>query len=364
MPDEEYPSSKPEKGSIMAETKVEQNINLPRTNSLGNALGSLFRRSDTSVVLAMLVLFLIFAFSNSSFLTPFNLFNVSRTAALYVFVAIGQAIVVVIGGMNLSLGAIGGLAVVVAGWSMDNMGWNPWVAVVLSILVGTAAGAFNGLVIVKSKLNSFVVTLASSFIFIGLVEGISKGFPYTDIPKSITFMGRGSLFSIPNLFVFMIALLIFMGYFFKYTVLGRRILATGGNLEAARLSGIRTDNIVLLCHTLSGFFASVAGLLWISRMGSAQPSTGTDWLIVSFAVAIIGGTALSGGEFSALGFFASAIMLTLIKNGLIMLNVNVYFEQTFLGIIILLAVSVESIRVALNASSRKKTKKMPENRPV
>jgi ribose transport system permease protein len=269
----------------------------------------------------------------------------------------GQAIVVVIGGMNLSLGAIGGLTVVIAGWSIDNMGWSPLVAVLLSLLVGILAGAFNGMIIVKSKLNSFVVTLASSFIFVGLKEGISKGFPYTDIPKSITLLGRGSLFGIPNLFLLMIALLIFMGYFFKYTVLGRRILATGGNLEAARLSGIRTDNIVLLSHTLSGFFAATAGLLWISRMGSAQPATGSDWLIVSFAVAIIGGTALSGGEFSALGFFASAIMLTLIKNGLIMLNVNVYFEQTFLGIIVLLAVSVESIRVALSASSHKRAQK-------
>ena len=136
-------------------------------------------------------------------------------------------------------------------------------------------------------------------------------------------------------------------------MLGRRILATGGNLEAARLSGIRTDNIVLLCHTLSGFFAALAGMLWISRMGSAQPSTGTDWLIVSFAVSIIGGTALSGGEFSAVGFLASAVMLTLIKNGLIMLNVNVYFEQTFLGIIILLAVSVESIRMWLSNRARR-----------
>ncbi len=103
----------------------------------------------------------------------------------------------------------------------------------------------------------------------------------------------------------------------------------------------------------SGFFAALAGVLWISRMGSAQPSTGADWLIYSFAVAIIGGTALSGGEFSALGIFASAIMLTLIKNGLVMLNVNVYFEQTFLGIIILLAVSVESIRVWLSGRSRR-----------
>jgi ribose transport system permease protein len=305
-------------------------------------------------VLATLLLFVIFAFSNASFLTLFNMFNVARTAALYVFVAIGQAIVVVIGGMNLSLGAIGGLSVVVAGWSMETMGMDPVIGTLLSLLTGTTAGAFNGIIIVRSKLNSFVVTLASSFIFTGLVQGISQGFPYSNIPKGFTFLGRGDIAGVPYLFILMGALLIMLGYVFRYTVLGRRILATGGNLEAARLSGIRTDSIVLLCHTLSGFFAALAGVLWVSRMGSAQPSTGTDWLIVSFAVAIIGGTALSGGEFSALGVFASAIMLTLIRNGLIMLNVNVYFEQTFLGIIILLAVSIESIRMAVSASATRR----------
>lgn len=319
-----------------------------------NTLGSFLRRSDTSVVLATLILFLIFTLSSDSFLTAFNLFNVSRTAALYVFIALGQAIVIVIGGMNLSLGAIGGLSVVVAGWAMDTMGFSPWVGVPLALTVGLGAGFFNGIIIARSKLSSFVVTLATSFIFTGLVQGISQGFPYSNIPKDYTWLGRGDLFGVPYLFLAAVALLVFLGYFFKFTVLGRRILATGGNLEAARLSGIRTDNIVVLCHALSGLFAAVAGLLWISRMGSAQPSTGSDWLIVSFAVSIIGGTALSGGEFSALGFLASAIMLTLIKNGLIMLNVNVYFEQTFLGIIILLAVSVESIRMFLSNSTRRK----------
>lgn len=344
----------------MAEVKVQGQVATAAPKSSSSTLGRFLRRSDTSVVLATLVLFLIFTFSNSSFLTPFNLFNVTRTAALYVFVAIGQAIVIVIGGMNLSLGAIGGLSVVIAGWSMDTMGWSPWVGVPLALLTGIAAGFFNGIIIAKSKLSSFVVTLATSFIFVGLVQGISQGFPYSNIPKPFTMLGRNDVFGVPYLFIAAIALLAFMGYFFKYTVLGRRILATGGNLEAARLSGIRTDNIIILCHTLSGMFAAIAGLLWVSRMGSAQPSTGTDWLIVSFAVSIIGGTALSGGEFSALGFLASALMLTLIKNGLIMLNVNVYFEQTFLGIIILLAVSVESIRMSLSNSTKRQAKPNPE----
>ena len=112
---------------------------------MGPRWRSILRRSDTSVVLATLLLFILFTFSNSSFLTPFNLFNVARTASLYVFVALGQAIVIVIGGMNLSLGAIGGLTVVVAGWAMDTMGWSPWIGVPLALLAGHGGRCFQRL---------------------------------------------------------------------------------------------------------------------------------------------------------------------------------------------------------------------------
>lgn len=317
-------------------------------NSVGGSVFSIFRRSDTSVVLAVVFLFALFSLSNPSFLTSFNLFNLSRTAALFVFIALGQAIVIVAGGMNLSLGAIGGLTVVVAGWCMDTMGWSPWLGVSLALLTGILCGMFNGFIIIKLRLNSFVVTLASLFIFTGLIQGISQGFPYSNIPKEFTILGRGSVMGMPYLLILALVVLAVMEYIFKFRVVGRHLLATGGNPEAARLSGIRTDRVIFLSHTLSGLFAAIAGLLWVSRMGSAQPSTGSDWLIISFAVAIIGGTALNGGAFSAIGILASALLLTLIRNGLIMLNVNVYFEQTFLGLIVLLAVSLESIRLVLN----------------
>ena len=318
-------------------------------------VASLLRRSDFSVVLATLALFVIFSIGSESFLTEYNLFNMGRTAALYVFVAIGQAIVVVIGGMNLSLGAIGGLSVVMAGMAMQDYHLDPPVALGVALVVGSLAGLFNGAIITRLHLNSFVATLATSFIFAGLVNGISKGNPYTNIPKDITFIGRGDVFGVPILFVLMLVLLIGVAYFFRYAVTGRKILATGGNAEAARLSGVRTDRIVVLANVLSGLFAALAGFLWITRVGSAQPSIGSDWLIISFAVAIIGGTALAGGEISALGLGAAAIMLTLIKNGLIMFNVNVYFEQTFLGLVILLAVSLESLR----AIGRRRRRRAP-----
>ena len=145
-----------------------------------------------------------------------------RTAALYVFVAMGQAIVIVIGGMNLSLGAIGGLSVVMAGMAMQDMGLHPVLAFGVALGVGVAAGLTNGLIIVKLRLNSFVATLATSFIFVGLVNGISKGNPYTNIPKELTTIGRGDFFGFPVLFVLMLVLLTIVAYFFRFAVTGRR----------------------------------------------------------------------------------------------------------------------------------------------
>ncbi|MFT3850199.1 MAG: hypothetical protein QM739_16475 [Propionivibrio sp.] len=139
---------------------------------------------------------------------------------------------------------------------------------------------------------------------------------------------------------------------FRFTVIGRQLLATGGNIEAARLSGIKTNRMVMLANVLSGVLASLAAVIWVSRMGTAQPATGGDWLIVSFAVAVIGGTALSGGVISATGFLFAGLLMALLRNGLIMLGVNVYFESTFLGVIILLAVLVEYVRS--NAAARAK----------
>jgi len=303
-----------------------------------------FKRSDVSVVLATLALMIIFSFTSDSFLTGYNMFNISRTASLYMFVALSQAMVLIVGGMNLSLGAIGGLSVVAAGICMQTLGLPGWVACIAAIIVGMLTGSVNGFIITKMKLNAFVVTLATSFVYTGLVFGISKGFPYTEIPKSFNVLGRGGFGDLPYLLILIIVVLLFVAYLFKFTVVGRRLLATGGNLEAAKLSGIKTDNIIILANVLSGVFSASAGLLWISRMGSAQPATGADWMIISFAVAVIGGTALQGGAISPLGIFAAGFMIAFVKNGLVMMGVNVYFEQSFLGLIILCAVSVEVIK--------------------
>ena len=318
-----------------------------------NIFRSFLRRTDASAIIATVVLFVVFSSATENFFTPFNQFNVWRAASQNVFIALGQAMVVLIGGMNLSLGAIGGLTVVILGHSIEILGFPVWVAVILALLAGVGCGVVNGFFISRFKLNSFVVTLATSFIFQGLVNGISQGRPYSKIPAQFTVLGKGDILGIPNMVFLMVAALFVVFFAFRYTVIGRRLLAVGGNVEAARLSGIKTGRMIMLANVLSGVCASVAAILWVSRMGTAQPATGGDWLIVSFAVTVIGGTALSGGTISALGFLFSGLLMALIRNGLIMIGVNVYFEATFLGVIILLAVMVEYFRLGMSSRAKK-----------
>ena len=318
-----------------------------------NIVRSFFRRTDASAIIATVVLFVLFSTLTQNFFTTFNQFNVWRAASQNVFIALGQAMVVLIGGMNLSLGAIGGLTVVIVGHSIEILGIAPWIAVVFGLAVGVLCGVVNGFFVSRFRLNSFVVTLATSFIFQGLVNGISRGRPYSKIPAAFTVLGKGDILGVPNMVFLMLAALLLVFYVFRYTVVGRRLLATGGNIEAARLSGIKTSRMILLANVLSGICASVAAILWVSRMGTAQPATGVDWLIVSFAVTVIGGTALSGGTISAPGFLFAGLLMALIRNGLIMIGVNVYFEATFLGTIILLAVMVEYFRMNVAAYAKK-----------
>lgn len=310
------------------------------------------RRPDSSAIIATVVLIVVFCVLAPQFLSAFNIFNVTRSAAQNVFIALAQAMVVIIGGMNLAIGSIGGLTVVVVGYCIEVLNLPPAVAVVFGLITGLLAGVFNGLIISRFKLNSFVVTLATSFIFTGLLNGISKGTPYSKIPESFTVLGKGNLGGIPLLFILMIAALLIVHFVFKYTELGRNLLATGGNETAARMSGINTSRMIMLANILSGVLASLAGILWISRVGTAQPLTGQDWLIVSFAVTVIGGTSLSGGVISPLGFVFSGLLMALIRNGLIMVGVNVYLESMFLGIIILLAVLVDYFRMRLIVSGK------------
>jgi ribose transport system permease protein len=311
-------------------------------------LKNVFASGNFGLFVAALVLFAVLSIFSGSFLTSFNMYTIGRTLSLYAFIGLSQAIVLVVGDMNLSVGAIGGLATITAGYLIDIRHVPGTLAVIAALIVGIVCGTLNGLITTKFGINAFIVTLATSFIFTGINFGFTQGFSFVNIPLSFTFIGKGKVFGIPLLFIFAVLCLIILFLFFRFTIAGRRLLAVGENPEAAKFSGINTDKMKLLSHMLSGFIAALAAVLYVSRMGSASPVTGQDWLIISFAVAIIGGTGLSGGSITAFGLLIGAIIMVMIKNGLIMLQTDVYWEQAFLGLLILVAVGIDRVRTVYN----------------
>lgn len=322
-----------------------------KKSNLGDVMKRFFLQSWSSAIVAIVLLVIVFSVTTESFLSSYNLFNLSRTATLYAFIAGAQLMVAVIGGMNLAVGAVGALSSVILGILLQDMGMNTGLAVFITICVGLLCGVVNGILVVKLKLSGFIITLAMSFIYDGLAVGISHGYPYT-LPENLTSLGRAHVGKTSALFILMSIFVVILAVFFSRMRFGRNILATGGNEAAAALSGIKVDMVKIICNSLSCGLASLAAILWASRTGTAVSSTGSDWMLYSFAVCAIGGISLSGGNFTGVGFFCGAWILTMIRNGLTMMKVDIYYEQAFLGAIILIAVSVESIRTRLIAKMK------------
>ncbi len=307
-----------------------------------------YKSGNVGLIIAGAILFTILSLVEG-FLSPFNLFNLGRNIAIYCIIGLAQAVVIVIGNLNLSIGAIGGLSIVTVGYFLVELRTTGFVAVLAALFVGILCGFINGIITAKGKINAFVVTLATMFIFNGIKLGVTKGYPYVGISKSFTVMGQGNIFNIPYILIFMIAILFMVYIFFTFNVFGRRLLAVGDNEDACAFIGLNIQKNIILAHMLSGFLAGLGGVLFVSRIGTAQPQSGENWLLISFAVAIIGGTALSGGSITAFGLFIGSLIMVVIKNALIMLKINVYWESAVLGIIILLAVFIDQIRQYIGA---------------
>lgn len=300
---------------------------------------------------ATAVLFGAISLVSNTFLSPYTMFVLSRQVAFSILIALSQAVCLVVGGMNLSVGAIGSMTTVILGLCFQNLGLNAWLTVPIALLFGIVAGAINGIIITKVRINSFIVTLSMMFIYMGLRSGISGGQPYT-VPSDFEFMGQETIFGIPWVFVLVVFILLAAGYTFSNTVFGRQLLATGGNENAARLCGIATDWIVFWAHVISGFLAALASVLFASMLGSAAPETGDSWLIGSFAVAIIGGTGLNGGVISVTGIFLGGAVFMLINYGLVEIRANPYFANSFLGALILLAIVPDRVREIVGKEDR------------
>lgn len=308
--------------------------------------GSLFLESSFGVIMIVILsIIFISTFKGTEFLSKHNLHSILRASSLWILISLSQIMVLVIGQMNLSVGAIGGLSAIVAGYLFQHTGFPIIVVVLLGLLMGLICGFINGIIITKTGINPFIVTLGTFSVFLGVNYGITRALPFTEIPSSFISIATTRIAGIiPMMFLIMLGVAAMCHILFNFTVFGRKILATGGNEEAAIFSGINTQNIVLKAHILSGFFAGLAGIIYVSRLGSAHPLIGQNWLLMSFAISIIGGTSLAGGKVSIVGAIFGGIFMTLISNGLVLFRVDIFWEESFLGMALLIAIGMDRLR--------------------
>ncbi|AGS33864.1 ribose/xylose/arabinose/galactoside ABC-type transporter permease [Corynebacterium maris DSM 45190] len=297
---------------------------------------------NNGALVGLIVLIIALALATPHFLTAGNLVNVGVQAATVAIIAFGMTFVIVTGGIDLSVGAVAALGGMVAAYSWAEMGLPGWLTLLLGLATGLLAGAIAGLSIAYGKLPAFIATLAMMSIARGLTLVVSEGSPVPSA-DAVNWMGRDVGF-LPMPIVMMVMAGLICWFILSRTVLGRSMYAIGGNMEAARLSGLPVRRILISVYALSGLFAAWAGLVMTARLSSAQPQAGVGYELDAIAAVVIGGASLAGGRGGAWGTFVGAILLAVIRNGLNLLNVSSFWQQIVIGVVIAAAVGFDVIR--------------------
>jgi len=279
-----------------------------------------------------------------AFLTEYNLYVVLRSFCVVLVVAFAQMLTLAVGQLNLAVGALGGLVAIAVGGMMEKLGLPTGVAVFVGLAIGVAGGVLNGLLTVRTGINGFIVTLATASVFTGINLGVTESIPFYNLPPDFVAFGVKRFFAVPYLLIPPVIAALLLALFLARTVPGRYLLAVGGNPHAAELSGIPRDRIVVLAHALSGLLSAVGAILAEAQLGSAQPTIGADWLVISFAAPIIGGAALTGGHVSVAATALAVVLVVLIQNGMVLAKVDPYWVQFLLGALILSAVGLNRFR--------------------
>lgn len=300
----------------------------------------------------VLISWLIFALFADGFISDFNIFSVGRAVAVSVVIGLAQMVVIATGGMNISVGAIGGVAAMFTGWLLEGWGLPVPIAILGGVGMGAALGAINGIIIVKTGINSFIITLGTSSVFSGLMYVATKVQAFRNLPPAFVDLGQTRWLGLSPLVWAMIVTAIALWFLYRGTRLGREMLATGANARAARLSGVPVNRILAITHVLSGALAGLAGVMLLLRIGSAIPTIGSDWVLPSFAAPAIGGTLLSGGVVSVVGTFVGGLLLATIGNGLTLLNIPSFWVELTTGLVLLVAVLLDRVRTVAVTRSR------------
>jgi rhamnose transport system permease protein len=306
-----------------------------------NLLRTLTRFREFGIILIILILAILVSLRAPVFLTFGNFRDIFLDISILVIVALGQTMVILTHGIDLSVGSSIGLVAMMVAFTIKA---NPNISMVLVVLLGLALGAvlgtFNGVIIAIGKVPPIIATLGTLGIYRGMVFLYSQGYwvPPYQLPNNFKLLSKGTILGIPNIIIFAIAVAILVYYFLNYTRTGRNIYAVGSNPDAAQYVGIRKQRIIFLVYVLAGMAAGLAGVLWASRFESSQTNTALGFELQTVAASIVGGVSISGGVGTVPGVLLGALLLGMINNSVTLVRISPFWEQAAQGLLILIAV--------------------------
>ncbi len=321
---------------------METNITIDLKNKI-----TIFLKANLGIIIAFIVLCAFLSLNpatQASFTTQKNIFNILRQISSNLYLACGMTMVIILGGIDLSVGSVIALSGVIAAGGVARYDLPIVSAVMLGILVGMLIGMFNGLIISKTTIPAFIATLATMNIVKGFAYVYTGGSPVRVVTKEWQFLGAGYIGPIPTPVVILLIILIITWIIMNKTQLGRHIYAVGGNPMAAKFSGIKVGGVKFLVHTYSGIMAGIAGVVLASRMYSGQPTAGDGAEMDAIAAVVVGGTSMSGGFGRIGGTIIGGLIIGVLNNGLNLLNVNSFWQYVVKGTVILLAVFIDFLK--------------------
>jgi ribose transport system permease protein len=293
---------------------------------------------------ALIVVFVFLSFASPVFLSADNLFNIGVQTSYTAVIAIGMTLVIITAGIDLSVGSVAALSGVVGVVLMANAGWPVVLAILGGILAGAICGLVNGLLVSVAGLNPFIATLGMLSVARGLVYIPTNAKAVFGAPDSFRLLGQGVIGAIP-IPIIVVAVVAIIGYIvLSRTKLGRYAYAMGSNREAARLSGIPIRRYLTVVYVISGALAGFGGMIASSQVASGQPNFGMGLELDAIAAAVIGGASLFGGQGTVVGTLIGAFLIALIRNGSVLLDVNIYYQQVIIGVVIWVAVLWDQYR--------------------
>lgn len=328
---------------------VPNRAQLLQKNSVAPLVRRVLANREAGVLLALLVLIIAMSLASPYFLKPLNIFNVLRGMSTIGIMSIGVTMVIITGGIDLSVGAL----LAVTGMFTARLmyaGIYPWVCAALGFALGFVLGGLNGLVITKVKVNAFITTLGMMSIGRGLTYLLATGVQGTvasNIPMrdpSVNFIGDGYLGPVPFPIVEMLLLVVIFSWFLGNTVLGRQIYAVGSNDEAARLSGVNVDRVKLFTYTATGVLCALAGIMSGGLLATAATNAGEGNELDVIAAVVIGGASLSGGVGTVIGAIIGAAIMAVLRNAFVLLHLPAFLQTVSIGVVIILAVASDNLR--------------------